>query len=217
MTSRESDGYLMLFYSIAIITLSFSLTFLIVFLYVFFIAIRTRCDQIKTDQVVILGKELIRNQPDEDYRLRLDRALTISALRAKARIYRLGGITGESTISESKAGQRYLENNDMPAEHIYIEEVSRDTLENIKQLKLETLVRDRHITLITNRYHLARASTMAQGFGFVVERCAAEDSFVPAVVTMARLFTETFFLHWYLSGRYYAKLIGNRRMLSRIQ
>jgi len=217
MTSRARDGYLTLFYSIVFIALSFGLTFLIVFLYVFVIAIRTRCDQIKTDHVVVLGKELIGNLPDQDYRLRLDRALTISALRAKARIYLLGGITGESTISESKAGQRYLENNDIPTERIYIEEVSRDTLENMKQLKFDALVRDRHITLITNRYHLARASTMAQGFGFVVERCAAEDSFVAAVVTTIHLFTEAFFLHWYLSGRYYAKLMGNQRMLSRIQ
>jgi uncharacterized SAM-binding protein YcdF (DUF218 family) len=216
MTSREYDGYLTLFFSVALIALSFALTYLFVFIYILFIAIKTGCNDIKADHIVLLGKKLVSNRPDKDYRLRLNRALTIAAHRINTQIHILGGITGDSTVSESIAGKNYLEENKIQTKHIYIEEISRDTLDNMKQLKTCDIITDKHIALITNRYHLARASIMAQGFGYIVQRCAAEDVFKPGFRTIAHLFTESFFLHWYLTGRYYAKLTRNQRMLARI-
>lgn len=217
MTSREYDGLLTLLFSIVIIAVSFGFTLLILFVYIVFIAIKTNYNDIKTDRIVILGKKLINNLPDKDYRLRLDRALTIANHEVNAQIYILGGNTGESIISESRAGQNYLENNNIQSKHIYIEEMSHDTLDNMKQLKSCDLIPDKNIALITNRYHLARASIMAKGFGFIVQPCAAEEVFKLSFVTIARLFKESFFLHWYLTGRYYSRFTRNQRMIARMQ
>lgn len=217
MTSRQYDGILMLFISILFIILSFGLTFLFIFFYIYFIAVSSHCDNITTNPLVILGRKLTNNQPDKDYRLRLNRALTIVTHKANMEIHILGGITGNSTISESRAGQHYLENKKIKTKHINIEEMSCDTLDNMKQLKANTSIATRNITLITNRYHMARANILARGFGFIVHRCVAEDSLSLGIVFTTKLLAETFFLHWYLSGRIYAKLTRNKRMLARIQ
>ncbi len=207
----------MLLLSITLIALTFGLTFIFLLAYIFFIAIRSNCDGLRIDSIVILGKKLVNNQPDRDYRLRLDRALTIAAHRDDIRIYILGGITRESIISESSAGRNYLESNGIKSIHIFIEEESRDTLDNMKHLKTNALIKKSHVAIITNRYHLARASIMAEGFGFNVIGCAAEDSFVPDITEIVTLISEAFFLHWYLCGRSYANIIHNKRILSRIQ
>lgn len=217
MSSREYDGYLTLFFSVILIALSFGLTFLLVFIYIFYIAVYTCSDDIESDQIIVLGKKLNNNQPGKDYRLRLNRAVTIITLRTNPHIYILGGITDDSMTSESRSGRSYLEDRNIQTRLIHIEEMSRDTLDNMKQLKISGRLTEKNIALITNRYHLARASLMAQGFGFNVQRCAAESSFRLDIVAMLALFTESFFLHWYLSGRLYAKLTRNQRILERLQ
>lgn len=217
MSSREYDGYLTLFFSIILIALSFGLTFLFVFIYIFFIAVTAGTDDIESDHIIVLGKRLISNQPDKDYRLRLNRAATIVTHKTNPHIYILGGSTGVSMISESRAGRSYLEDRNIQTRNIHIEETSHDTLDNMKQLKISERLTDKNITLITNRYHLARASLMAQGFGFNVQRCAAENSFTLGIVAIVTLLAESFFLHWYLSGRSYVKLTRNKRILERLQ
>jgi len=207
----------MLLLSLTLIFLSFGMTFLLVCAYVLSIAIRAQCDDIDENDIVVLGKKLINNQPDKDYRLRLNRALKIVSYRTNANIYILGGITGESAISESAAGKLYLEDNNIKVNNIYIEELSKDTLDNMKQLKVNACITKKRITLITNRYHLARASIMAQGFGFIVKRCGAEDCFKLSMQKMISLLAEAFFLHWYLTGKYFAIITRDRRMLARIQ
>lgn len=216
MTSRNFDGYLMLSLSSVLITLSLSLTYLFVFIYILFIAITAKCGCMSVDRIVVLGKKLINNKPDNDYLSRLNRVLVTVTDVNNAHIYLLGGITGGATISESKAGKVYLENNNIVTNNIYIEETSIDTLDNMKRLKEDILNAEKDIILISNRYHLARASVMAQGFGFNTRICAAENSFFLNKDVFI-MFGEAFFLHWYLCGRVYAKLTNNQRMLARIQ
>ncbi len=217
MIHKDYDGFLTLLLSFILIVLLFGTSYLLTFAYILLTAIKASCDNKNSQQIVVPGKRLSDNIPDNDYLQRLNRVLSIVAYAANKQVYILGGITGDASTSEARAGQNYLEDNNIQTSEIYLEEKSRDTRENMKQLKTCSTITDRHICLITNRYHLARASIMAQGFGFIVEQCAAEDSFTPSMVATVTLFAETFFLHWYLVGRIYAKLTGNQRMLSRIQ
>jgi len=217
MVRKDYDGFLTLLLSFTLIVLLFGVSYLLTFAYILLTAIKTSCDNKNSQQIVVPGKRLSNDLPDNDYLQRLDRVLSIVAFATNKKVYILGGITGEASVSEARAGQNYLEDNNIQTSEIYLEEKSRDTRENMKQLKTCSTIKDRHICLITNRYHLARASIMAQGFGFIVEECAAENSFTPSIVATATLFAEAFFLHWYLVGRIYAKLTRNQRMLSRIQ
>jgi hypothetical protein len=66
--------------------------------------------------------------------------------------------------------------------------------------------------LVTSRFHLARASMMARGLGIQHSLCAAEDQ--PWVCWP--MLQEAFLIHWYVTGRTVARLIGSTRMLARI-
>jgi len=213
---KDYNGYLTLMLSVLIITLSFGVTFFLSFIYVLSVAVKSGCNA-KASQIVVLGKKLRNNSPDYDYLQRLTRVKQIIMQSPDKIIYILGGITGESEISEASSGKRYLEHHDVKKEIIKIEESSRNTLENMKHLKTSTTVSEKPISLITNRYHLARAGIMAKGFGFDAERCAAEDSYTFGFVATLILLAEAFHLNWYMTGRTYAKLTRNKKILSRIQ
>lgn len=217
MTRKDFDGLLTLLISVTLIIFLFGVTYLLIFTHILLTAIKSNCCNKNHLNIVVLGKKLKNNSPDNDYRQRLDRALSIVSFAANNKVYILGGKTGGASISEAQAGQKYLDENDIQTSDIYLEEKSRDTLENMKQLKTCSTITNRNICLITNRYHLARACIMAQGYGFVVDKCAAEDRYKPGLMATITLLFEAFYLHWYLTGRTYAKLTHNKRMLSRIQ
>jgi len=217
MILKDYDGLLTLLLSVTLIILFFGVTYFLTFAHTLLTAIKASCDNKNAQHIVIPGKKLNNNLPDSDYRQRLDRALSTIGFSANKKIYILGGITGEASVSEAQAGQDYLEDNNIQTSKIFLEEGSLNTLENMKHFKACSTITDMAICLITNRYHIARASIMAQGFGFVVEQCAAEDTYTPGFIATLALLAEAFHLHWYLTGRAYAKLTHNQRMLSRIQ
>jgi len=212
----DFHAYLTFLLSLLVIALSFGLTFFISLIYTLFITIKSNCDN-NFSQIIILGKRLRNNTPDHDYLQRLNRALKIVSITPNTSIHILGGITGEADISEAYAGKIYLEHNDIQDKTIHLEEKSRNTLENMKHLKASSIITDNRIGLITNRYHLARASIMAKGFGFEVDKCAAEDSYTFGILPALKLLAEALHLHWYIIGRTYARLTGNKKILSRIQ
>lgn len=211
----DSDGYLMLLISSIVIIASFGLTLLLAFIYVLKFYLRSSC-QNNTHNLVVLGKKLRNGLPDTDYKNRLQRALEIIKHYPDLSIYILGGKSNDSDISEADAGKLYLQANVVSDKNIHLEESSRNTLENMKQLRASNLLKEKHICLITSRYHLARATIMAKGFGFKVDPCPAEESNSLGVVTIMTLLVEAFHIHWYFSGLLYAKLTHNQRMLSRI-
>ena len=69
--------------------------------------------------------------------------------------------------------------------------------------------------LVTSRFHLARSSLLATGLGIAHTRCAAEDSRLPALGDLARMLVEALLIHWYVTGRCFARLIGNKRRAAR--
>lgn len=211
----DYDGYLMLAISLVIMAMTFGVSLLMLFIYISIIALRAST-QATYAHSVILGKKLISDSPDKDYQLRLERALNLFQSYPQTQFYILGGINGHSTISEARSGRHYLELRGVPTRQIHIEEQSRNTLENLKHLSQATTIPDKNFTLITNRYHLARATMMAKGFGFRISGCAAEEKLSFGIASVVKLLIEAFHFHWYLTGRIYATLTKNQRMLARI-
>jgi len=132
-------------------------------------------------------------------------------------IFILGGITDDTDISESKAGGIFLEKNGVPSKNIVLEESSRNTLENLKQFKLSSAVKNTNYILVSNQYHLSRAVVMANGFNLQVTPCSAEKELKFSMMFIINILIEAFHLHWYLVGKYFAKITNNKRMLSKIQ
>jgi hypothetical protein len=72
------------------------------------------------------------------------------------------------------------------------------------------------VTLLSNRYHLARCALFARQLGFDWELCAAEPKLPLGPTTLWRLAGEAAYVCWIDIGTRWARLIGHRRMLARV-
>jgi uncharacterized SAM-binding protein YcdF (DUF218 family) len=172
-----------------------------------------------SDLLVVFGKRLVQDRPDRDYRARLTTAARLAAGRAQHRILILGGRTGDASLTEAEAGERLLRT--LPGGerlNIDLEQGSGDTLTNLRNLRELLAGTDlRPLTLITNRYHLARVAQMAASLGLAHRCCAAEG--VGAALRpswLARWPLEAFYVAWFATGKLWATLTRNRRMLARV-
>lgn len=57
---------------------------------------------------------------------------------------------------------------------------------------------------------------MADGFGLEVELCAAEEKLSINLLSLSKFMIEALHVHWYISGRLYANLTNNARMMNRV-
>jgi uncharacterized SAM-binding protein YcdF (DUF218 family) len=149
------------------------------------------------------------------YRCRLDRARALHAEGLD--IVVLGGATRPGAPTEAAAGAAYLIARGVPAGAIRTEAASRHTLENLRLYRSHAGdALQRPVALVSSRFHLARSALIASGLRLPHQPCAAEARRLPAPADIARLAREAFLIHWYVVGRGFARLAGNRRMLARI-
>jgi len=211
------DGYFTLLLSLLVILLTSGISYIAAYIYILYTA-RKLPYAAPDDSILclVLGRKLTSDSPDEDYKKRLDRVIAILKSSKHNRALILGGYTGYSTISESAAGKAYMAAHGVPPEHIAIEESSRNTLENFQHAKLHMQTEDRKLVLVSNRYHLPRSLALATGFSINATPCPAEQSLKPTLVDLLKITSEAFHLHWYFTGKYFAQLTNNHKMLERI-
>ena len=90
-----------------------------------------------------------------------------------ADIYILGGRTRPTLPFEAEAGAAHLRATRIPSDRLHCEDRSRHTLENLRAYRAAFPPADAP-ALVTSRFHLARASLMANGLGLAHRPCAAE-------------------------------------------
>lgn len=212
-----ADGFAMLALSTTLMVLSCGVTFLLCLSYVWWIACRTRCDPPKLRRILVLGMRLDPlGQPGPDYRARLTRAAALRAQHGTAPIVILGGRTKPDQPSEAMAGARFLQAHNVPATAILLEDRSRHTLENLMLYRARFPADAGPAALVTSRFHLARSSLLAAGLDIRHIPCPAEQSRWLPLRHIPLMVFEALLIHWYITGRNFAKLTGNRRMAARI-
>lgn len=176
------------------------------------------------DPLVVFGKRLVDDAVDADYRARLVTAAALAG-KGRRRIILLGGRTGDAPLTEAEAGQRFLQGlpggGDLDIE---LEQASSNTLTNLHNLRrlLSNPTQApagpaEAMTLITNRYHLARVDQMAASLHLPHRCCAAETrrlALRPG--QLPKWLVESFYVTWFITGKLWAMATGNRRMLARI-
>ncbi len=217
----DIDGYAMLLLSTLVIVASAGISYLFCFKKIFDIAKNTNHNCTKSEKcesiiICVLGKKLINDQPDNEYSSRLNRAVYILSRNDASEVLLLGGKTGKAKISEAAAGQVFLLKNNIASSRVYLEEESRNTLENIINAIDLLSAEDKSVVVISNRYHLARAKQMAEGLGLEVELCAAEDKLNINLLMFLKLMLEALHVHWYIVGRSYAHITKNTRIIKRV-
>jgi uncharacterized SAM-binding protein YcdF (DUF218 family) len=212
------DGFAMLALSFVLILVSLGASLLVAFSYVLWVAWRTPHVGPTGTPIVVLGTRLdTTGEPTPCYAARLARAGMLWQQARDSRIIILGGSTAPGARSESGAGAAYLRAQGVPADRIDIEDRSRHTLENLKHYRERFSRRTAgQLLLVTSRFHLARSSMLAAGLGIAHTPCSAEDRRMAALRDVPRILNEALLLHWYVTGRCFARLTGNRRMAARI-
>jgi len=212
------DGIAMFFFSLIILFLSGGLSYLIVYWKTIHTALRAPVTINNSDILLVLGMRLNEDKINPLYQQRLDRAINVLTKFPELEVIILGGLTGDATISEAEAGKHYLQLHGIDAKRIITEHFSRHTLENMKSAaKLISKINAKSPALITNRFHLYRALSLANGFKINAKPCAAEQFFSYTVYNFIRLLAEAFYMHWYYSGKLIAFATNNKHMLDRIR
>jgi len=75
---------------------------------------------------------------------------------------------------------------------------------------------DAEATLVSSRSHLARIGMIATSLGIPHRLWPAEDRFAPNAANLLALSTEAFYVLWFATGRGWARITRNRRMLARV-
>jgi uncharacterized SAM-binding protein YcdF (DUF218 family) len=214
LSSIGWDGFATLLCSMAMITVSGGMALLVCWIIVVrFSRIHSARAQ-DTDVVLILGSRLNKGRITPDFEARLAAAERLAGHRP---VIVLGGMARKGSRSEAAAGRSWLVERAFDRDRIIVEEVSRNTLENLFHAR--RLIREhgfRRPLLITSRYHLARASILARGLGIAHEMTATDYPTMWHPAALARSFCESLFLNWYYVGRAVARLIRNQSMLARI-
>lgn len=210
--NSDGDALKTLALSVGVLIASGCLSYLTVLGRVFFHA-WTAPIQDTADIYLLFGKKLTFERPDADYTARLERLLEL----APQQTIILGGKTGKAVYSEAQAGFDYLCSRGYPGEFLHLEQDSLNTLENLKNARQLLEGRNAEYALfISSRYHLARCGMLARSLGIPYRLCAAESRFKPTPSNLLRVLAEAFYLHWFLSGKYWAKITANRKMLEKI-
>ncbi|MCL1991482.1 MAG: YdcF family protein [Spirochaetes bacterium] len=128
------------------------------------------------DAVIVLGAGLNAGRPSRHLTMRLDRAAEYSRANPEAVIVVSGGLGAGQSITEAEAMMRYLVERGVPPEKIVQEGESTSTLENLvfSRTILEGLFPEGfRAVIVTNDFHIFRATTLARGLGMKAGHAAA--------------------------------------------
>jgi hypothetical protein len=170
------------------------------------------------DCVLLFGKHAPQGRIDRDFHARLDRAVSLWDARSPGTLVLLGGGAANEPSEAEVARRELLARGIDAGVALQLEARSRDTLQNLRNAR--DLLRDGaasvRVTLLSNRYHLARCALFARQLGFDWELCAAESRFSWTPRTLLCIAGEAGYVCWSDIGTRWARLIGHRRMLARV-
>ncbi len=206
--------------------LSAGLVYLGYFVHVWRIARGAPCRPAGGECVLLFGNHAPQGRNERDFAARLDRAVSLWSEHRPARVVLLGG-GAEGEPSEAEVARNALLARGVGDVPLQLEAQSRDTLQNLRnarellrgaaqRAKQGPSVPLPRVTLLSNRYHLARCALFARQLGFEHELCAAEPRLPLGPRTLLRLAGEAAYVCWTDLGTRWARLIGHRRMLARV-
>lgn len=119
-----------------------------------------------SDTIIILGAKLIGQDPSLMLSLRLDEGIKLYREGYAKRIIVSGAQGKDEAISEASSMKNYLVNHGIPSEHIFVEDNSFNTMQNLanshkimQENNLKTAI------IVSNASHIRRSLILAQNLG----------------------------------------------------
>jgi uncharacterized SAM-binding protein YcdF (DUF218 family) len=210
------DGLFTFFLTLILLAATLGVALIISLRHVYRIARDATCKSLD-NQLLVFGKRLDNGSIDQDYEKRLDKTVQLMREEEERQLLLLGGRPKGSTTSEAQAGQEWLTTQGIDASRMTREEHSRNTLENLRHARVMlSEITNSRVTMISNRYHLPRIATIAGSLGIEHHLCACEAKFNLTPMTLFRLILEAWYILWFKTGRSWARITRNQRMLDRV-
>ena len=128
----------------------------------------------KTDVIVVLGHRLLPgDQPSEDLKRRIDKAVELWKAAGEPLIMPCGGLTMDRHRTEAEVMREMLIARGVPPESIQLEDKSRITLENMANA-YDLLGPDKRVAVVSSDYHMDMAMKDAQAVGLNAYGVGAE-------------------------------------------
>jgi uncharacterized SAM-binding protein YcdF (DUF218 family) len=157
----------------------------------------------KADCAIVLGAAAWHNKPSPVLKERLNHAIGLYKTDRVRALVLTGGYGKDAPFSESEVALDYCMKEGIPRKSIRIETDSGTTKENLEEArKILTKEGWKSALLVSDPWHLKRASKMAENLGLSVSTSATPSSKFQSFGTRTRfLFNEFVMLHWYwISG-----------------
>lgn len=167
--------------------------------------------------LLVFGKRLRKGAADADLRARIACTHRLLGSGNVHSLVLLGGPVGAERSEASVAHELLRDLGLGAAIPVQLEEASGDTLENLRHAR--ALLAERQIdrvVLLSNRYHLARCTLLADSIGLTHSVCAAEQRWQEHPRHWAMLCKEASLSFWLDVGIRWARFTGHRRMLSKL-
>lgn len=208
------DGFATLILSMAIVTVSGGLTFLVCWTIVIKFARLPGVRTPEADVILVMGSRLKGGELTREFRARLGEAARLATVRP---VIVLGGMASGGGPTEAAAGRSWLVMRGLEEDKIIVEESSRNTLENLANAR-EVMRRHgfRRPLLVTGRYHLARTAILANGLRISHDLSPIDDPDMRRITALGRILFEALMINWYYVGRALARLTRHRGMLARL-
>jgi uncharacterized SAM-binding protein YcdF (DUF218 family) len=125
-----------------------------------------RDERPRVDAIVVLGAAQYEGRPSPIYRARLEHALELYRAGVAPRMVFTGGrgVAGE-TYSEGGAGRLWALEHGVPDSAILVEEESRNTHQNLRNVAEMLTGRGSTVVLVSDPYHMYRATAQAERVG----------------------------------------------------
>ncbi|WP_239020505.1 YdcF family protein [Nakamurella antarctica] len=130
----------------------------------------------KADAIIVLGAAQYDGAPSPIFRSRLDHALELYRQGVAPAIVTIGGNQVGDTYTEAGAGQKYLQEQGVPAAALVAVGQGSDTLVSLRAAK-EVIGHNNwdSVVLVTDPLHAFRARAMAQDLGLAVQVSSVES------------------------------------------
>lgn len=121
----------------------------------------------RLEWMIVLGAQVRGTRVTDSLRRRLDRAVQYYNGHPGTRIIVSGGQGNGEEISEAAAMAAYLQEKQVPAEMILLEDTSVSTYENlVNSGKIIGTYEEAEVGIVTNNFHIYRALKLAENLGY---------------------------------------------------
>lgn len=148
--------------------------------------------------IVVLGAGVEGNDPSPIFEARLRHGVDLHQRGLAPFLILTGGFGSETQASEAEVGKRYTLAAGVPESAILIETVSKTTLQNLKETDrlLDENDLGRNLIIVSDPYHLFRATRMAKSLGLKTMASATPSTqFRTWRTKVPFLARETYFVH----------------------